>query len=263
MKISVNIPSYKRPSDVKTLKYLPFCNVWVAPFEFEEYKRNYPEASIVKCDEGVQGFGVPKVRNFIMRKEFEKGADVVVIVDDDLSYIERYEVNKETKFGYEKRRVETNDFLSFIEKYSILANDIGAKFWGVNCNYDKMCLRHYSPFSTIAYIGGPFQCFLKGNELYYDENIPLKEDYDMTLQQINKYRVVFRVNSYHYICEQSTNKGGCAAIRNRDEEKRQNLLLQKKWGSKIVKFDSTNKGHSNKKKLEDYNPIIHIPIKGI
>ena len=38
-------------------------------------------------------------------------------------------------------------------------------------------------------------------------------------------------------------------------------MLQKKWGTKIVKLDNSNK--SKKKKTFDINPIIKVPIKGV
>lgn len=161
------------------------------------------------------------------------------------------------------RTVTAKEFIPFVEKYSLMAMELGAKFWGINCNQDRMAYRHCTPFSTIAYIGGPFQCFIKGNRCRYDEKLPLKEDYDMTLQQLNRERVVLRVNSYHYICKQSVNTGGCAAYRNRDFEHEQILAFQKKWGSKIVRIDDTNKGRSDKRKQADYNPIIRVPIGGV
>lgn len=230
MKIVVTIPSYKRPNAVKTLQYLPFARVYVAPQEYDEYKKNYPTADIVACEDGVQGFGPSRVRNYILKQEFLNGADVVVMTDDDLDYLARFEPTKNTKFGYENVKVETEDFLPFVEKYSIMARDIGAYFWGVNCNPDARSFSYMIPFSTMAFVGGPFQAFLRGNDCFYDENLPLKEDYDMTLQQLNKHRVVFRVNAYHYFCKQSVNAGGCAQIRNRDKEREQCKALLKKWG---------------------------------
>ena len=65
MKISVNCPSYKRGDDVKTLSYLPFCRVWVDCGEYDEYKRNYPDADIISCPEGVQG-NLCRIRNYIL-----------------------------------------------------------------------------------------------------------------------------------------------------------------------------------------------------
>jgi hypothetical protein len=150
-----------------------------------------------------------------------------------------------------------------VEKYSILAKDLGAKFWGLNINPDQRCYHHNCPFSTKSYIGGPFRCHLKGSRCRYDERLFFKDDYDMTLQQLNMERVVLRVNAYHYICEQSTNTGGLAAYRNRDREYEQCEMLIKKWGGHIFSYDETNKGHTKKQKKLDYNLIMKIPIKGV
>lgn len=262
MRISVNAPSYRRSDDVKTLAYLPFTRIWVDESEAKAYADNYPKAKIVSCPTGIQG-NLCRVRNYILDTEFKRGMDVVLIIDDDLSRIEQFYYDPVEDFGYCRRTVQADEFLAFIEKYSIMAEELGAKFWGVNCYADPMAYLHCTPFSTVAYIGGPFQCFLKGNRCRYDESLPLKEDYDMTLQQLNKERVVLRVNSYHYVCKQSSNAGGCATYRNRDFEHEQLLALQRKWGSRIVKVDNSNKGRSDKRKYEDYNPIIKVPIGGV
>lgn len=261
MRISVNAPSYKRADKVLVLDYLPYCRVWVDEEEAEEYRNNYPNADIVVCPKGIQG-NVARVRNYILDTEFARGIDVVLMVDDDMRYLERFVASKVNRYGYIKEKIEADELLVLIEKYSIMARDMGAYLWGVMCNIDPMCYRHFTPFSTIAFVGGPFSCFLKDGGIRYDERLPLKEDYDMLLQMLNKYRVVLRVNSIHYYCKQSENKGGCAVIRNREKEEQQFRAFEKKWGSKIVKRDKANKGHSKKEKLEDYNPIIVVPIKG-
>lgn len=262
MNISVNAPSYKRPDDVRTLSYLPFCRIWVDCKEYEMYKACYPEADIIACPDGVQG-NLCRVRNYILDKEFERGMDVVLIIDDDFTCLRRYDYNEMDNWGYEPHIITEDEFLEFLEKYSVIASEFGAKFWGVNCNSDPMAFRHNTPFSTRSYIGGPFQCFLKGNRCKYDENLPLKEDYDMTLQQLNMERVVLRVNAYHYLCKQSEQKGGCADYRNRQREEEQFELLRRKWGGAIVKEDTTNKGKTTKEKRLDYNPVIKVPIGGV
>ena len=234
MKISVNAPSYRRPDDVKTLDYLPFVRVWVDCREYDAYKASYPDADIVSCPEGVQG-NVSRIRNYILRKEFERGMDVVCIVDDDLTCIRRFDYDNLDGWGYDPHAISADEFMPFVEKYSILAEDLGAKLWGVNCNCDPMAYRHNTPFSTRSIVLGPFGCFLKGNRCWYDESLPLKEDYDMSLQQINMERVILRVNAYHYICKQSEQKGGCAAYRNRQKESEQFDLLRKKWGGQLLR----------------------------
>lgn len=257
MKISVCVPSYQRAGQIKTLNYLPFAKLYVAPEEESDYRKSNPKAKIIACPDGVQG-NVSRVRNFILDNEFKKGADVVVIMDDDLKGIYYYE-------GLERKEINKEEYLWFIEKYSILAKELGAKFWGVNLNQDKQLYREHTPFSTISPILGPFGVFLKGNECRYDERLRLKEDYDMSLQQLNKYRKILRLNKFFYICKQSEQKGGCAAYRNIEREKEQLALLRKKWGSKIVRVDRNRRSHnlSKEKATIDYNPLIHVPIKGV
>ena len=255
-KISVCAPSYKRPK-VKTLEYLPFVRIYVDGTEYAEYKRVNPGADIIKCKDGVQG-NLCRVRNYILKKEFGGGANVVLIIDDDMSGVYYWE-NKKRVF------LRAEDFQYFVGKYSILAMQLNVYFWGLNVSQDKQNYSEYTPFSLTSYIGGPFQCFLKGNECWYDESLPLKEDYDMTLQQLNKYRKVLRLNKFFYVVKQSEQTGGCASYRSFKREKEQLLLLRKKWGSDIVKVDNANRSHNLKKikKQIDYNPITKVPIKGI
>jgi len=249
MKVSINCPSYKRPV-VETLDYLPNCKVWVDGSEFDIYKESNPPGSlVVACSEGVQG-NVCRVRNHILDVEFGNGYDVVVIIDDDMKEMGYWE-------GLEKHRVE--NFERFIIRYSVLAQDWGVNLWGVNVNDDKIVYREYTPFSTTSYVGSPFQAFVGDGGLRYDERLPLKEDYDMTLQQVMKFGKVLRVNKYYYDVKQSQQTGGCATYRNLRREKEQFDLLVKKWGSEIVKRDKGGKGVQG----FDYNPIISIPVKGV
>ena len=261
MKVSVCCPSYKR-AKVETLRYIPFCKVYVDGSEYEEYVRQNLGAEIVKCEDGIQG-NLCRVRNYILRKEFENGAETVVIVDDDMEGLYIW-VGDENKHTITKRRLKTDELIDFFDKYSRLCKDWGFYFWGANCNQDAMSYRPtYIPFHTNQYIGGPLQVFLKGNECWYDERLPLKEDYDMTLQQCNRYRGCLRLNFLTYNVKQSEQAGGCATYRTMLREKEQFELLQKKWGKKIVREDKSNKGGTKKQKRFDYNPIIKVPIKGI
>jgi len=264
VRISVNCPSYKRPK-VETLAYLPFCKVWVCETEVEAYRKANPgyEENIIPCKKGIQG-NVSRIRNHILDTEFENGADVVCIIDDDMKKIGYYESEPGERFGYKQNIVPAEDFLDFIERYSRLCDEWGFKMWGININIDARSYQQNIPFSTLAFIGGPFACFLRGNECRYDEALPLKEDYDMTLQNCNRYRGCLRVNKYHYVVKQAEQAGGCAVYRNYAREEQQLYALRQKWGSRIVKFDKSNKGKTKKDKVRiDFNPIIKTPIKGV
>lgn len=260
MNVSFCCPSYKRPY-VETLEYIPFCKVYVDGREFESYKEKNPGANIVRCADGIQG-NVSRVRNYILDMEFEGGADAVVIVDDDMEGLYLW-IGDESNHTTHKEKIRTEDLIPFFEKYSQVCKDLGYFFWGANCNQDSMAYFTYTPMAFTKFVGGPLQVFLKGNECRYDESLPLKEDYDMTIQQCNRYRGCLRLNFLTYNVKQSQQAGGCASYRNILREKEQFEALQKKWGTKIVQMDKTNKGRTEKIKVLDYNPIVKIPIPGI
>lgn len=255
MKISICAPSYKRADTVLTKNYLPgMVKYYVDGSEYDSYIENNLNEIVVRCKDGVQG-NISRIRNYILEEEFGAGADAVLIVDDDLKGIYRW-VNGE------KNIVEPKDFMYFLEKHTLLCEEFGFRLWGLNVNKDKQTYKEFTPFNTTNFIGCPFHCTLKSAEPRYDENIPLKEDYDMTIQHCNKYRGCLRVNSYFYDAKQSKQVGGAASVRNFEEEERQFKLLIKKWGSKIVRVDNSDRSTKDKRKM-DYNPKIIIPIKGI
>lgn len=261
MRISINCPSYKRPK-VETLDYISSCKVWVAEREYDDYIKANPKhtENIISVPNEVQG-NVARIRNYILKNELQTN-DVVLLIDDDLKSVARFE--PVGMYGYDEHKLSEDELYAMLAHYSVICKELGFMHWGVNCNKDALSYRQTTPFSTTSYIGSPFSVFLKGNDLWYDERLPLKEDYDMTLQQCNKYRGVFRVNKYHYDCKQSKQAGGCATYRSYEREKQQLEALQKKWGKHIVKIDTVlNQNQKKVRKNIDYNPIIKIPIAGV
>ncbi len=256
MEIKICCPSYKKDK-VKSFNFFgKLLTVYVAENEYSKYIENNKEykENVIGIPNEVQG-NVARVRNYILNKN--KEFDVVCIVDDDINYIGYFEKNI-------KKKLKNDEIVPFIEKYTNLCSEFGYRMWGINLNQDKQCYREQSPFSTTSVVLGPFSCFLKGNKCKYDERLPLKEDYDISLQNLNLYRGILRVNKFHYVCDQATSKGGCACYRNLKREKEQLELLQKKWGSKIVKIDNCDRNHrSGKTKSFDFNPVIKVPIKGV
>lgn len=252
VKISVCAPSYRRPK-VDTLKVYPSTRIYVDVKEANEYAEANPWAIIVPVESKYQG-NLCRIRNHILDREFSDGVDAVLIIDDDMDGIYRHQ--RKGDFGYEKKKLTEDELLEFVETGSILCDEWGYKMWGVNCVMDPKAYRQMAPFNTTKYIGGPFQCHLN-NPLRYDENLPLKEDYDITLQHFMKYRGALRFNMYYYICKQAEQTGGCAQYRNIQKEKDQFLMLQKKWGSDVITRDRSSK------RQFDFNPILRSPLRGV
>jgi len=245
MKVKFFAPSYKRPEKSITQITYPFVKLVVRESEADEYISNGNDIVIVPDE--AQG-NLCRIRNYILDNLFED-ADCLILLDDDCKGIYRWENQKKIKF-------DPDELLEFSEQMAILCNEFGFKFWGLNCIQDKGAYMEHTPFGTLQYIGGPFQAHLK-NEIRYDLDLPLKEDYDITLQHIKKYGGCLRVNFANYDVKQAEQAGGCATYRNVQKETEQFELLQKKWGSKIIAKDNKSK------RKFDFNPILKVPLKGV
>ncbi len=246
MKVSIYAPSYKRPQKSITQIIYPDVKIVVCESQAEEYKKNGND--IVVCPDSAQG-NLCRIRNWILDNLY-KDSDCIIILDDDCSFIGYYNNQINHKFN-------NDELIEFCESSAILCDEMSYKFWGLNCVTDKGAYREYTPFGFTQYIGGPFQAHLKDSKLRYDEELSLKEDYDMTLQHIHKYGGCLRINYAHYNVKQAEQVGGCATYRNLNEEKRQFKLLQHKWGKDIIKEDKQSK------RGFDFNPILKIPINGV
>jgi hypothetical protein len=244
---------------VEILSYFPNCRIWVSRKEAKEYKARNPKAKIIAVDPRHQGTKT-KILNHILDTEFKRTIDAVAILDDDIQYFGYHE-------GNERLKLDPGFFKFWILKNTLLARALGVKVWGVNLNQDKQSYREYTPFSMVSTIGGPFMVHLK-HDLRYDERMPTKDDYDMSLQQLNKYRRVLRLNKFFYVAKQAGSgtgqMGGCSIGRNVSNEIKQNELLIKKWGNRIVKSDFNPRSHSSKKNRGfDINPVVRVPIRGV
>lgn len=195
-----------------------------------------------------------RIRNYILNNFFDDETDCIILLDDDCKGIYRWE-------GVKKIKLTPDEFMEVSEVLTRVCYEWGFRFWGTAPVPDKQSSREGMPFNTLGYIGGPFQAHLKDNKIRYDEGLPLKEDYDITLQHIKEYGGCLRVNWLCYDVKQGMSgtgqTGGCATYRNMDREIEQFRLLQKKWGSDVVRRDKTSK------RSFDTNPILKVPLKGV
>lgn len=252
MRVGMFSPSWKRGKEKSlTQRYCPAVRLVVAESQAKEYIASGND--VIICPDEAQG-NLCRVRNWIL-DELAPDLDGVVILDDDISGVCYYEV--ERGVGCQKIKLSGYELEEFVEMGSILCKEIGARFWGLNPAGDKGGYREHTPFSLSKYVPGPFQGFLSGQVCRYDEELPLKEDYDMTLQQLHKYGKVLRFNAYHMEVKQSEQEGGCADYRTLRKEKEQFEGLRRKWGKEIVRMDVGSKREF------DYNPIIKPPILGV
>ena len=243
--MKIYAPSFKRVDGVLTHKIIPECIYCVHEFEAQQYIDKGYNVEVLPNE--IKG-NIARVRNYVKKIGEEQG-ERVAIIDDDIKGFTYWQ-------NQIQLRLAGDELMEHLESMFDLAESWGVTFFGVNPAIDKGSYREYTPFALKSYISGSFNGFINC-DLWFDETIPLKEDYDMTLQVLNKYRKALRFNAYGLDKDDHGNKGGCADYRTIVKEKEQMYLFQRKWGSKIVRQDKASK------QAYDLNPIIKAPIGGV
>lgn len=239
----VYIPSYRRAGRVSSLAVYPRAVLCVAKAEASAYRRAHPGARLLVMPDSAYGRGMAVVRNWIL--DNAPTADVVM-ADDDCSVFARHE-------GGERRRKTPAEIGRFIGQGFRMAAELGTVLWGVNQQFDPKFYREYSPLSLLSPVLGPFMGIRK-TDLRFDARLGLKEDYDFSLQALNRHRRVLRFNAWHYVVGHLGVKGGCASSRTMEAEREQMALFRRKWGPVVAE---TCKGR------ESVNPLVRWPVPGI
>lgn len=259
MKIKYAIPSYKRADGLKTLDYLSKPLIYVSPEDYPLYVEKNPQYKdrIIEVPEGVQGQGKGHVMNWLLDNLWDDETDAVIILDDDISWMMAH---SKTDKDY---KIDEEMFYQLVEDYTILAKDWGCGMFSFGLNGDRFAYNEFAPFRTHGYVDGAFQGFVRNDGLRYDEVMTLKEDVDMFLQQIQKYHKCLRVNKYYLVKKSFVNDGGCNEFRSSEEEKRQFQLMQKKWGSDIIRPNRPTAIKSSSIRGMGGAIKLNLPLEGI
>ena len=233
------VPSYKRAKDVPTRKTVPDSILAIHEFEAEDYEKNQGGKLLIVPDD-LRG-NIAKVRNYILDNIKD---DRIVMMDDDVKGVGYYE-------NYTQYMMPTNEIINFLENGYGMCEDLNCRLWGINLQSDPKFYRNFNPISLLGVVLGTFSCHYKP-ELRYDEGLYLNEDYDFFLKNINKYRKVLRFTKYHYVADHLNKSGGCGAYRMKETEIVQAKIMQRRWGSKVFKFDIKR----------STNGIVKVPLKG-
>lgn len=245
--MEIAIPSYKRPNDNLTPKFIKKGIIYCHDFEVEDYRKNN-DNEVRSIPDELAGKGMGVIRNFIL--DNTKGEEILML-DDDIRYFGYYEETALVK-------MKEDEFYDFAENAFRMIKELGTKLWGLNLQSDKKFYREYSPFSLSSVVLGPCLGVIKDTYLRFDDDLGYKEDYDYSLSVLRKFRKILRFNKFHYSCGHIRVKGGLSGVRTFDIEMKQAERFQRKWGKRIVKIKRNTQGGNL-----SINPVIHAPIKGI
>tara|TARA_R100000781_G_scaffold73981_2_gene46128 strand:- start:318 stop:998 length:681 start_codon:yes stop_codon:yes gene_type:complete len=190
-------------------KYI-FC---VKNGEGNLYKKN-------GCENVFETGNLMQSRNFALEHAFKNKKMCVQLSDD----IKKVVINK--NFG-EPKKVDLDYAINdIVNKFN---NVKGVKLLGIPPTDNYFFANKIVSVNTFC-IGD--MLFIKPNPLRFDEQLTLKEDYDYTLQHMERGDVI-RYQKYLFTFEHYSNSGGAVDVRDDKEEQKNIRILKSKWKDKV------------------------------
>jgi hypothetical protein len=249
--MNIIIPSYKRSDNLIGKDYFNMAKYCVPESQEKEYIKVLGKKRVIILPDDEDG-NIVKKRNWILKNIPRP----LIMIDDDVKNIVYLDNRKKDKSDY--KELPKENLKEFFIKSFNLAKEFNTPLWGIYQKTDSREYKEYLPFSLSNIILGPFQGHLE-HELLFDEKVGTKDDYDMSLQVLNKYKKILRLNKFAYKCNHGDNSGGIVSYRSKDKEIEYCKAIMRKWGKRIIEYQIPPKKMTdllNAKK-------VNVPIGGV
>jgi len=249
--LNIAIPTYKRAHSLPGKDYFMTAKYVLPESQADDYAQVLPPGRMIIIPDNADG-NIARKRNWILQNIPRP----LLMIDDDVKCLIHSEKGACEKL-MQHIKLTPHEALDAIISGFNLAHQWGCVLWGINVNTDGRNYQQYKPFSLTQVVLGPFQGHLD-HDLLCDERMGTKDDYDFSLQVLNKYQKILRLNKFAYDCDHGDNKGGIVSMRTMEVEKEYNRRIMSKWGSHIIKYPE------NPRKMKDLlNGMVSVPIRGV
>lgn len=248
--MNVVIPSYKRSHDLKGKDYFFMAKYCIPKSQEKEYLEVLEGDRLIVIPDEDDG-DIVKKRNWILRNVERP----LIMIDDDVKNLVYWDNRKD---NYLSKEYPSSLLPQLFDGFVDMAKGFGVRLFGLAQNKDDRTFKEHTPFNLSNITLGPFQGHLK-HDLFFDERVGTKDDYDMCLQQLQKHKKVLRLNKFAYSCEHGDNKGGIVSYRTREKEIEYCKAIMLKWGKSVISYRVPPRKSTdllNAKK-------VNIPIKGV
>lgn len=220
-KVKIGIISHHRPHNVEFMHSLVGTKVtwYVGEGEKQDYEA---ESATV-----VEGGGMTESRNRALEDAWKEGKAAVLLADDIRK------IQKVSVLGV-KKNVKDISFVEAVEYMYDNLEKTGLYLAGVPPTDNEFFFNEKSLYSFNTFVIGDF-IVVKKCDLHFDTQFKTKDDYDYTLQHIQKYGGALRCNSLLISILHYGNKGGVVDIRTPEFEQDAIARLKKKWGTNTIK----------------------------
>ena len=220
------IPSYGRAETIKTHVWLPDHDVKIV-LHNELEKEKYLEAGRVPEDKIIVSntpLGIAHQRKFIW-DSVEEG-EWLCMLDDNIEYFtavgEPHYSQDELPVKEDKslrnvfeRKIDFFEFQHIIEDTLKEADRVGARMAGFASNPNFFF--RGKKFRHVGFILGKTMLFKKNNFVQWDTNIQVKEDYQMTAENLFHFGCVV-INNFAIAKYKHYQKGGCGTFNEREQK---------------------------------------------
>jgi TET-Associated Glycosyltransferase len=217
----IYIISHNRPQNVQRMQELVGMDTtWCVGFE------ERPEYERLGANHVIETGNLVDSRNQAIKIAHSKQQDCIMIEDD----LEKIQLAR-TKNNKDNVDISVKDAIDLM--YRASAELRFAYLIGVAPTANAFYFDPLKPYSLVHFIVGSLIIVRYGAELYFDKQFKLKEDYDYTLQHIQKFGCVLRCNQILAYFKHYGNKGGAVDYRSDDLEQDMIQALKQKWGPNI------------------------------
>lgn len=234
MPCKIVIPSYNRADRVITKDICRDVIICVPESQEKDYKYYNPDTEIVTHPDSVKGF--PPKRNW-MANHFKE----LFMIDDDIAYVQKMYIEKG-----EQSAIRDKDYVyDIIQKLYEMAKLLGVSVFGFGNRATPFQYDEFEPFSLTKRVTGCSYGVIKNENVVWNEDIVLKEDFWISSYVLYKERRILVDNRYHFAQKDTfVNPGGLSEFRSNQSEMKSILAIRKHFGESIVIKTAVN--HVNK-----------------
>ena len=230
----IAIPSKGRAGNVQSLDRLLNGTLYVPENEAQDYRRCYPNVIAVPGDIR----GITKTRNWILKNTDDRW---VVFADDDAKTVGWTELLEEHGKQRQLSAQEvTGEFIKLFE----ITEGMRYRIWGVATQAALRSVYPWSPFLFQSYVTGSCMGIINDGKTLFDEDFPVKEDYELCLRCIYEDGGIVAARYMYFECEHWTTDGGCKDYRTQEMEAKAIRNLIKKYGRCIRQITRHGSGYS-------------------
>lgn len=207
----IAVPSKGRAGLTTTDKILPnTCTFFIPESEYHQYKGLVK--NIVCVPKEIRG--ITTTRNWILNNTDEKW---VVMLDDDAKYVgyTKLEERQSKKIDIKDEGFWTEEFLRYFD----LTEQLNYKIWGAKTEAAPRSVYPYKPILMKTYVTASLMGIINDGEYLFDENFPVKEDYEICLRHIKDKGGILGIRYLHWENDHWTKDGGCKDYRTVDMER--------------------------------------------